>query len=298
MRCPTPLLSALLVCSMAWGPALADETDLPAFGEPAGDAVIARFYALAAAGDADGAWALTDGSIDRATFDATWKDAQRVELYTHYSGETYEGFLLANVDHCVERDGVYTNWQGLLRLKRVDGAWRIHDWDSDTMAYSIGDACWEGGYAGMLRSMDSSDGATLIGGAGDYGGLAGIGALESGQQEPRSEPPPERRGRVELVTLVTTPAGEEGGTEKVLARRGVALKYCYERVLQSEPALSGTLALTFEVGTDGVTTGTKVGASLHHEVDGCVLRQVSRLRFPPPTAAYVARVAWEMSPAE
>ncbi len=290
----------LLAACLAALPALADEHAAGA------RAVVSDFYARVAAGDLDGAWALTDGASPRADFDARWGGLETVELYDYYAGELFEGLLYGNVDHCVGRDGVFHNWQGLLRLRRVDGAWRIHDWDADTMAYSIGDACWEGGHAAMLESM--TDEAAVIGGSGAERGSGGLGArtgssdlgLDLGRlgtrgagSEPKDGTP---RGRIVQATYTTEPAGEESGLRKVFQRRGGALKYCYERVLVKEHGTAGTLVVTFEVSKDGAPSKVEPRAGVHDEVDACVLRQVTRSVFPPPGAPYAATVSWEFGP--
>ncbi len=273
------LVAALLVA----GPAAAQV--------PEADAVIDAFYAAVRAGDLDAAYALTDASTARPKFNASWSGFDKVEVYMRFTGEVHEGFLLGHVDHCVgPRQKTYTNWAGGIRLKEVKGAWRIHDWDDDTIAYSIGDDCWEGGQWSMLEAQ--AGGAVIgtlgadVGEPGDGLGVL-LGTLET---EPTPEPSPV--GEIELKTLEV-----EGGTtnaEDVVKRRLPALRACYERRLPVNPDLKGTIELTFTVApAGGKTAHAEVVRGLDEAVDGCMLRSIARLRFEAPKEP--ARVRLEVS---
>ncbi|GEM_PF-2981191 len=289
MAVTTPRVLALLLSLTA----------LPAEAQvPEADAVIDAFYEAVRGGDLDAAYALTDGSTARGDFDKTWTGFDEVEVYLRFTGEVYEGLLLGHVDHCVgPRDATYSNWAGQVRLKKVAGAWKIHDWDDDTMAYSIGDDCWAGGQMSMLGD---EGGGALIGAMsgsidGESGGAlgAGIGGLGTGTgtvaREGIGPTEPGIAARIELVEVAVE--GGRTNAEEVVRRRLNALRYCYERRLQDDPELAGAVELTFTVTADGgKTAGAAVAQGIEPSVDGCMLRQVGKWRFKAPEKPTKVRV--------
>ncbi|MEO0323120.1 MAG: AgmX/PglI C-terminal domain-containing protein, partial [Myxococcota bacterium] len=63
-----------------------------------------------------------------------------------------------------------------------------------------------------------------------------------------------------------------------------AIKYCYENEVQRQPNLRGAVTLDWTVGLDGRVTQARIARSTlrSSRVEGCMVRQVRRWRFPRP----------------
>jgi hypothetical protein len=66
---------------------------------------------------------------------------------------------------------------------------------------------------------------------------------------------------------------------------------CYQRALQSKPALRGSVDVTFVVGTDGkvahIDAAEGDGALPDAEAVRCILQEIQKLEFPPPRGGRV-----------
>ncbi len=62
------------------------------------------------------------------------------------------------------------------------------------------------------------------------------------------------------------------------------IKYCYEKELKSNPKLSGKIVVLFTIGTTGRVMRARIqSTTMHNEnVESCILRMISRWRFPRP----------------
>lgn len=71
---------------------------------------------------------------------------------------------------------------------------------------------------------------------------------------------------------------------RVLRARLNHVRYCYEKALARTPALAGRVVVELEIGADGTVKEAKVKSSTlqAEEVDVCLVRVLSRLRFPRP----------------
>jgi hypothetical protein len=67
----------------------------------------------------------------------------------------------------------------------------------------------------------------------------------------------------------------------VMSRMG-AFRACYEAVSARDPSLSGGVTVSFGITPGGDVSGSHVQSSSlgNARVEGCVLRQFARLRFP------------------
>jgi outer membrane biosynthesis protein TonB len=76
----------------------------------------------------------------------------------------------------------------------------------------------------------------------------------------------------------------EGDAMRSVLRGQVgAIQRCYEKALQRDPNLAGTLELTVALDARGAVGSVKVGGTLGSaEVDACVEAAVRPLCFPPP----------------
>jgi len=108
-----------------------------------------------------------------------------------------------------------------------------------------------------------------------------------------------RRGSGELVKVANDDhAGvrNEGGgvlektqIELVLKQRMSLFMRCYQRELQRNPDLKGTVVVRFVIDRDGTIRHSHLRAtSLHNPVvEGCVVDEVDNTRFPRPTGGTV-----------
>lgn len=126
-------------------------------------------------------------------------------------------------------------------------------------------------------------------GGGDRFG-AGDGNTRVGGDGPRRGP---RRGpRQRVERRVRIPRGDPivDGTypperiQRVVMRNRMQIRYCYENELQRIPTLRGTVRMSWRIGGDGRATSVRVAQSTlrNARVEGCIVRQVRRWRFPPP----------------
>jgi hypothetical protein len=108
-----------------------------------------------------------------------------------------------------------------------------------------------------------------------------------------------RRGSGEMVKMAEDnhPAlrSEGGGVlekheiELVLKQRMSLFMRCYQRELQRNPELQGTVVVRFVIGRDGGIRHSHLRAtSLHNSVvEACVVDEVDATRFPRPTGGSV-----------
>jgi len=77
--------------------------------------------------------------------------------------------------------------------------------------------------------------------------------------------------------------------ERVVRRHSRGIRYCYERELQNDPALGGRVSVNWTIGLDGrVQAASVVENSMgNRNVEGCILREVRRMRFDQPDGGMV-----------
>ncbi|MAQ19815.1 MAG: hypothetical protein CMN30_34060 [Sandaracinus sp.] len=149
-----------------------------------------------------------------------------------------------------------------------------------------------------LRGLGMGGGGTGPGslfGAGDVGqgigagtgmglgmGQGGIGAM--GRQ----------RGEVQISVMRGTPrvngylSPEQ--INRVVRANQAAVRYCYEVEVQRQPNLRGRVEIAWRINLQGsVTTARVASSSLRNpRVEGCIVRQVRRWRFPRPDGGEVS----------
>lgn len=82
---------------------------------------------------------------------------------------------------------------------------------------------------------------------------------------------------------------------RVLRRQRRRFLYCYERVLVDDPAFAGRVELRFVIGADGtVQTAMVHGSTLGPRVDGCLIQQLRRMRFPETEGAVTVPVRYPL----
>jgi outer membrane biosynthesis protein TonB len=99
---------------------------------------------------------------------------------------------------------------------------------------------------------------------------------------PPASPPPAAAAPVCAVAPVAVEA--EGEAMRAVLRGQVgSIQRCYEKALQRDPNLAGTLEITVALDARGAVGSVKVGGTLGSaEVDTCIEAAVRPLCFPPP----------------
>jgi hypothetical protein len=115
------------------------------------------------------------------------------------------------------------------------------------------------------------------------------GANVSDDVEPCGPPPT-------IVVKINGLDGKNAHLDPSLVRRVVRanrgkLQHCFEAQLRADPALRGTMRVSFVVGADG--GGSDVAATgVHAEVDACFVKMLSGLRYPRPADGATVKVSF------
>jgi len=142
---------------------------------------------------------------------------------------------------------------------------------------------------GSLQDVDANksglDGKTFkvdtVGTVGKGGGkgreVAGFGGLAVGNAGSGS------------VGILEDETEIEGGLDKEVISKVIGsylgeIRYCYERQLSAEPDLYGKVAIKFIITSDGSVIDNRISTSSlkNSMVEGCILRRISRWKFPKP----------------
>lgn len=113
-------------------------------------------------------------------------------------------------------------------------------------------------------------------------------------------------GQLSLVGSSGTdliPLGKEaiinGGLDRdliaaVIQRNMGQVRFCYERGLQSDPKLSGRVAVRFTIGADGRVKVADVGNTTLHSklVEDCILLRLKSWKFPLPEGGLDVKVSY------
>jgi TonB family protein len=77
---------------------------------------------------------------------------------------------------------------------------------------------------------------------------------------------------------------------RVVRANQAAIKYCYENALQRQSGLQGAVHIHWRIALSGAVTTARVEKSTlgNAKVEGCIVRQVKRWRFPQPDGGEVA----------
>ncbi len=160
--------------------------------------------------------------------------------------------------------------------------------------------------ADMDQAMNGLAGATLVAGRGEgglgsagtglggggtgFGRIQGSGNLDVGAARGRGRKGPGLgRGREKEVQvgMETGTADAEGGLtreqiNRVVRAHAAAIRYCYEKELQRQPALSGKIELAWLIRPNGTVDRARVAATTMRSraVEGCMERQVKNWQFP------------------
>ncbi|MEM9190167.1 MAG: AgmX/PglI C-terminal domain-containing protein [Myxococcota bacterium] len=138
------------------------------------------------------------------------------------------------------------------------------------------------------------DGPGSLFGAGDIG--MGIGAGMGGLGMGMGGIGVMGRPSMERTVTVTRGAPRVSGylspeqINRVVRANSAAIRYCYEIEVQRQPNLRGRVSIQWRINLQGgVTTARVASSSLGNaSVEGCIVRQVRRWRFPQPDGGEVS----------
>jgi TonB family protein len=76
---------------------------------------------------------------------------------------------------------------------------------------------------------------------------------------------------------------------RVVQANRAAIKYCFETALQRKPNLQGAVNVQWRIDRKGLVSSTRVAKSTLGDagVEGCILRQIQRWKFPEPDGGEV-----------
>ncbi|MBX3251038.1 MAG: energy transducer TonB [Myxococcales bacterium] len=76
---------------------------------------------------------------------------------------------------------------------------------------------------------------------------------------------------------------------RVVRANAAAIRYCYEVEVQRQPNLRGRVEIAWRINRQGAVTTSRVASSTlnNARVEGCIVRQVQRWRFPEPDGGEV-----------
>ncbi len=172
---------------------------------------------------------------------------------------------------------------------------------------SIGDLL--GGLGSSRTVMGRGSGGTGLRGSGGGGGGTGPGTLFGagrmgtgvgagrgagggrGHGGPGARGRPREEVRVRMQTARPRVSGYLSPEQimRVVRQNQAAVRYCYENELQRQPNLHGRIEIQWRIARSGSVTSARVGSSTMHNarVEGCIVRQVRRWRFPQPDGGEV-----------
>ncbi len=77
---------------------------------------------------------------------------------------------------------------------------------------------------------------------------------------------------------------DKNNIRQVVSAKQNAIKYCFEKELQTKPTLSGKIMAQWNVSLDGSVMKPSVASTTMNDatVEGCIVRVIERMRFQPP----------------
>jgi hypothetical protein len=149
-------------------------------------------------------------------------------------------------------------------------------------AAAAGAGVGAGGVAGL--HLGGSGGGTLRPGAGGSGGLASIG--DRGGGTPGTAGTAQKvKGPVGSASIggAAVSGGSVANASAVVAGMAAGFRRCYNKGLQEDPNMKGSVRITAKIGPNGeVLSASPSGSGLSGTVIGCVAARVSSAQFAPP----------------
>jgi len=127
------------------------------------------------------------------------------------------------------------------------------------------------------------------GGKDGFGRIAGIGSVDTGNGQGIGARI-KKRPKKKIKPVVLHPPQISGdfcdkkNIRRVVGAKANAIKYCFEKELQSKPELAGKIIAQWNVGLDGSVMNASIASSTMKDsnVEGCITRVVKRMRFQKP----------------
>lgn len=112
----------------------------------------------------------------------------------------------------------------------------------------------------------------------DTGGGKGTGG-KIGTKKKRTVKPKMQKGTPAIGDFC-----DKGNIRRVVGGKSNAIKYCFEKELQTNPTLSGKVVAQWKVGLDGSVMEASIASSTlnHKGAEGCITRVIKRMRFEKP----------------
>ena len=192
--------------------------------------------------------------------------------------------------------------------RSVEAAGVLAAWDAAAAAIGAGlSSDLKSGVGGLIADRGTQLGYNGLGYRG--GGLGGGGtADEVGGLDPRGRPDrhgvgdPNGFGR--KVPGAVSPHGQEATVlgdalsrsliDEVIKRKLAQIRFCYQRQLQHEPDLAGSLVVSFTIAGDGSVSraGIKRDGLGSGEVAACVVDRFEQMQFPRPNGGGLVMVTY------
>ncbi len=166
-----------------------------------------------------------------------------------------------------------------------------------------------GGLGSSRTVMGRGSGGTGLRGSGSGGGGTGRGTLFGsgrlgtgvgagrgagggrGSGGPGARGRPRQEVRVQMRTATPRVSGYLSPEQimRVVRRNQAAVRYCYENELQRQPNLRGRIEIRWRITRSGtVSSASRASSTMGNaRVEGCIVRQVRRWRFPTPDGGEV-----------
>jgi len=166
-----------------------------------------------------------------------------------------------------------------------------------------------GGLGSSRTVMGRGSGGTGLRGTGSGGGGTGRGTLYGagragtgvgagrgagggrGSGGPGARGRPRQEVRVQMQTARPRVSGYLSPEQimRVVRRNQAAVRYCYENELQRQPNLRGRIEIAWRIARNGTVSSARRASSTmgNARVEGCIVRQVRRWRFPQPDGGEV-----------
>jgi hypothetical protein len=149
-------------------------------------------------------------------------------------------------------------------------------------AAAAGAGVGAGGVAGL--HLGGSGGGALRPGAGGSGGLASIG--DRGGGAPGTAGTAQKvKGPVGSASIggANVSGGSVANASSVVAGMAAGFRRCYNKGLQEDPNMKGSVRITAKIGPNGeVLSASPSGSGLSGTVISCVAARVSSAQFAPP----------------
>lgn len=151
-------------------------------------------------------------------------------------------------------------------------------------AAASGAGAGAGGIAGL--NLGNGAGGTVRPGMGGGGGLAGIGDTQASAAASAAGGTVKVKGPTGSAQVggAAVSGGNVANASAVVAGMAAGFRRCYNKGLQSDPTMKGSVRVTAKIGPNGevLSASPSGGGGLSGEVVSCVVQRVQSAQFAPP----------------